>query len=378
MIQTYLVKWKAIDAYFFSGEKNFGFGSGRKYTGNPYFIHSLTTPTQTTLLGTLRYEILRRLQCESTYKTDTKELKEKQALYIGKNSFCLSDTESNFGFIKSISPLFIMHGKERIVKAPYHKLYLNDTYVSRDLDKEKKDYVLLDGNNKRNLTVLDDVCLKEETNHRSMYCSLDSKDKTLISEDKLFLSETRVGIKKEATTEGFFKKQYYRLKPEYEFAVYVQLECKEKSNDVFETLINDFNHTSKSIVYMGMSKSAFIMSVESVEEDSLRLFVEDAKHTFEQNTENNIYYAQSDIYVNYEEIIKCCSLILGESREFRNLKTKDDTTSYYHRFKASELHYMMKAGSVFFVNDKETFESLINNSNLQSIGFNQVIQIGGK
>lgn len=376
MSKVYLVKWKAMEFYFFSGERNFGFGEGRNYNGNPYFIHSLKMPTQTTILGTLRYEILRRLNCESSYIDDEEELKQQQTELVGPQSFDLKGLENDFGLIKKMSPLFILKGEECIVKAPYHKAYSSATkYQTRDLKGDSERYDLLDGKNKRTLTLLNDISLKNESDHRSKFINLnkvkelESKE-DLIDESTMFISDVRVGINTKATEDGFFKKGYCRLHPDYEFGVYVEL-------DEYEELHKSISETGKSIVYMGMNKSAFIMTIEEVK-DSVEVVENNVKETLKTTTNSNIYYALSDVYVDYEQLSKCCTLILGDCREFRNLKTADNPISYYYRFKAGSLHYMMSAGSVFFVENTEEFEKLFNVENLNKIGLNKVVNIGGK
>ena len=377
MSKTYLVKWKALEFYFLSGEKNFGYGANRNYNGNPYFIHSLMTPTPTTLLGTIRYEILRRLNCLNDYTVSQIEnLIRKQAKLVGSKSFNLSDEELKkeweFGIIKKISPLFIVDGDDYIIKAPYHKYFNKDVnslnYVGRCLKQEK--YELLDGINKRNLALMESIKLKEEYKHRSFYYSINNKK--LVKNDSLFLTEVRVGINTKDAKDGFFKKEYCRLKPKYDFAVLLEL-------DENEALVSSINENNRSIVYMGMSKSAFVMTIEEIDQ-TVDSFEEKVKDSLKMENINDysVYYALSDIYVDYWELSKYCSLILGDCTEFRNLTTKSDSSSHYNRFSASDLHYMMNKGSVFFVEDNVGFEKLFKNNNLNNIGFNKVIKIGGK
>lgn len=378
MTKTYIVKWKALEFYFLSGEKNFGYGENRNYNGNPYFIHSLMMPTQTTLLGTIRYEILRRLNCLTDYENKNTNSSHSTSSghsdLIGEKSFTISDKQWNFGLIKKMSPLFIANGNEYIIKAPYHKHYEIDKdkleYKARNLGLGE--YELLDGTNERKLALLTDIKLKKEDEHRSYFYSITNEK--LVEKTDLFLTEVRVGINTKEQKDGFFKKEYCRLKPEYEFAVLLEL-------DEYDGLEKSIKENNRSIVYMGMSKSAFSMTIEEVNLTA-NGFEDCVKESLKMDNINNysVYYALSDIYVDYWKLSEHCCLILGDSKEFRNLTTNTNSASnsdYYNRFKASDLHYMMNKGSVFFVKNEVEFNKLFENENLNNIGLNKVIKIGG-
>lgn len=77
MAKKYRVELKPLEPYFFAGEKSFGFGKKKKQSYNNYFIRSELFPTQTTLLGTIRYLILKKYNLLTTKDYSNEKEQEK-------------------------------------------------------------------------------------------------------------------------------------------------------------------------------------------------------------------------------------------------------------------------------------------------------------
>ena len=108
MSKTYRADFVPHGAYFFGNEKTFSFGDkGRS------FISSEQTPSQSTLLGALRYALLYNFEYEGRrlFKPDRKynlSVNEQAAVdnLIGKGGFDIgSSSEQDFGAIEKLSPL---------------------------------------------------------------------------------------------------------------------------------------------------------------------------------------------------------------------------------------------------------------------------------
>ena len=108
MVKKYRVELKPLEPYFFAGEKSFGFGKKKKQSYNNYFIRSELFPTQTTLLGTIRYLILKKYNLLTTKDYSNEKEQEK---YVGKSSFQIGQKNQSYGMIERLSPLFILNEK---------------------------------------------------------------------------------------------------------------------------------------------------------------------------------------------------------------------------------------------------------------------------
>jgi len=361
MIKTYCVRLKPLEPYFFAGEKSFGFGKQNKNSYNNYFIKSELLPTQTTLLGTLRYYILKQKGILTT-KSNNPYLEQEK--YVGKNSFDMN-VDNEYGIIKNISPMFLKDKENNIyIRTPYNQN--TDKIDVLDIRNLKNDQIdILDGNKKKSMSIINKVVLKKEDEIRSTFVNLDKH--ILISEDKIFNRQVRVGINKTAKKEGFFKKEYIYLK-DYEICFYVDLDDDEFCNKLD-------NNQNNVIVYMGMGKSSFQLTIEK----EMNKLEDRIKELF-KGSENEFYYALSDICVDYDLIKEKCDLMLDDIRTFRSLSTQKGKKRYFDQYKQSNLYHLIRAGSVFYVknNCKKDFEDIINIKNLTDIGFNKIIKIGGK
>ena len=120
---TYLIKFKPIDPWFFGNEKSFAFPGSTAESGYrvSYFARSETLPSQSAILGTLRYLMLPHKKAWKDYSED--EIKQNNDA-VGKESFDIdykpteSEPTQEFGCIKKISPVFIMKNDEILIPLP--------------------------------------------------------------------------------------------------------------------------------------------------------------------------------------------------------------------------------------------------------------------
>lgn len=111
---SYLIKLTPLEPYFFGGERNFSFGKSKKETKPSYYIKSLEAPSQTTLLGALRYAVLAASNALITDYGDALQ-REKCKELVGKIVFHLRTKENTerstkytrFSYLKTILTIFL-------------------------------------------------------------------------------------------------------------------------------------------------------------------------------------------------------------------------------------------------------------------------------
>lgn len=368
MMIEYCVELEPIEDYFFGNERSFGFGRKDKVNYNNYFVISENLPTQTTLLGMMRYFILKRNGL--LYKNfnnkglDENQIKEQER-FIGRRSFTIYSDDSqkvlDYGAIKTISPIFLKNLNGQIlVRTPYNGKVVNGALELRGLKNHK--IQIMDGKTTKEFKLIDKINLKKEDEIRNSFVVLDSKE--IKKDNDIFKSHVKVGINLSLKDEGFFKKEYKFFK-EYKLCFYVGID---------ETVFK-INEKITDVVYMGMGKSAFKVSIYP-ENNKIK---DQIKNTFKMEN-NNIYYALSDLACkDIDKLNKYCDLILAKTRNFRFLTTNYQGNNFYTKLNQSGLYNIIRGGSVFFVKDDEVdnFKQLFNDENYTKIGFNEIIEIGG-
>ena len=337
MAKKYRVELKPLEPYFFAGEKSFGFGKKKKQSYNNYFIRSELFPTQTTLLGTIRYLILKKYNLLTTKDYSNEKEQEK---YVGKSSFQIGQKNQSYGMIERLSPLFILNEKgERLVRVPFNQQPKSDDNLKLRSLKEKS-YPIFDGSNDENnnnyeMKLLENVNLKKEDDVQKLFYNIDTDGvNKLIKQSDIVNSIEKVGI---------------------------------KLDDVIE-----------DIVYMGSGKSAFKLVMSKMDEN-IKEFIDQVKEAFKMSCDDVVYYAMSDIIVDFNKIKKYCYLVISDVRTFRNLIRNNQHKNYFESYKQSNLYNIIRAGSVFFVKSEkeDAFKREIQHINYEKIGFNKLIKIGG-
>lgn len=362
-MKTYRVEFTPISPYFFGNEKTFSY-PGQKVGNalrNQYYIKSERMPSQTTILGALRYLFLAHKNADYTY---TEAQFSENAARVGKESFDISrDHEQDFGTIHGISPVFLYHKKDGIlIPTPFDHNAAGDNekytpfshYGAVETPDGEKLYTE-DYDAKIGLT---DSFMK-------------LKDASIISSDSIFDSECRVGIAVGKKSDGFFKKNYVMLKKGYSFSVYLTL----TDENAVDALKKEY-HGAVS-VFMGQGKSAFLVSFtedENTVTEQLRVYL---KRNIPQN--GKVLYFLSDAVLSD-------STALYESTLFAAVKTKDHRAFHIEYEdvnnkqkigrvgKRDILYQLISAGSVLIVSDTDRTVSLFQNANAQKIGLNQIVK----
>ncbi len=344
----YLVTMKPLEPYSFGNDQNFTY-PGEKATGKEtYFVKSKDIPEQTSILGLLRYLVL---QNRGLLRTDFKYSAEERAQmnkHIGERSFSyLEQNKQDFGDIHEISPVFIINEKQEIlVRNPFHNKADMSGYMPMRME---------DGVETSWGTISLPECGQYDAKKGYACGYFNLKTKEIVYD----LFETKVVSgnrknEKDGSDEGcFFKREMKCLKAGYSFGVYVDAEKLPE----------------KTIGYMGKKKSAF--SIEAYISDAPTL-EEQVKECFSE-ADGKWFYALSDLVLT--DRAKYEDFCIVEEKYQRNLETVYTADNHVKRLRKSEVRFhLIQSGSVFY----KSCNLPLAGENCHQIGYNRIVQLGGK
>lgn len=333
-MKQYLVTFTPMEPYFFGNEKNFKY-PGQKNSGqqsNQYFIKSELVPSQTTLLGALRYILLPVKKSDYSYTDDEKELNNNT---VGKESFDFSSNEKQcFGKIKEISPLFLVRDDDIFVATPFDHINGKKSYTPFS---EYKSTMTPDGEYFYN----EQFSAKEGVTASFMRL----EDGKIFEYTDLFTAESRVGINCSSNENGFFKKEYVRLSKDFSFAVHASFD-----DDI---LIED------ATVFLGQGKSVF--KVNFMEQENK------VRQMLQKHLRNDVVYCFGDSFV-HSDVYKNSMFAITKTKDYRAYTTQDGRVK-----KGSVLYKTLCAGSIFIPKDINMFINCFQNQNAQQIGYNNLV-----
>lgn len=360
----YLITLTPAGNYFFGNDRGFGDKSYNPDAIN-YLVSGLKYPQQTTLLGFLRYELLRNAGCLAPKHT-TDEAK----TLIGKSGG-FDGSDKKYGIIKSLSPVFLklQKGNETTFILPSGKVFQDGTekYVDEFDDVvEGNSVVLTEYDPKKYLTDLSEFVIINKT-----------------GKETVFGEAQQIGIKKNyqgnTEDEAFFKQTFSRLKKNhkkqrYAFAFYVE----------FTRKLND-NELKSDMVFMGGDQSIFKLEIKKLENEPImeNLFEKiDAQNNefIDQAIDSNKYKVVllSDCKLN-KTIFDNSIIGINEVVDFRHITTRATTSRFGHVGKnatdldKSDKQELITKGSVFYVRGsqlKEFCNEFENHTEYKTIGYN--------
>lgn len=339
----YRVRLTPMEAYHFATENNFWIKEREIKASVPYYVTSDYVPNQTSIIGMLRYLILKQHGKLGNAAT----LSERTDL-IGPASFNYqSDHPQDFGLLQSVSAVYIADtsGKTYIPKpANLRVLETGDKLYYQIQQNQAGDYHIAEFSSKdfdsggyiclEDTTVRDDlfhVKVKSRVNKMQRYTNNNSND-----------------------DEGFFKVEMVKLARNHVF-------------EFFVTFSEDFVPQS-DIVYLGSYQAAFSIDFEAVSETAMKEFFTNIKEVLGKLGSELYYYAFSDVYVADKDVSEF-TYSISSKRHFRNLKTSYDDNN--RRYNSSHHGQLYTAGSVFYSEQAPFF-----NASLEKIGLNKIIKIG--
>jgi CRISPR type III-B/RAMP module-associated protein Cmr3 len=371
MGKWYYCTLKPLGEFFFGGEHIFDLAGEEK----SYFIKSEILPNQSTLLGTLRFLVLSKagLLNDVSYIPDPRKIHDQIRL-IGTKGFIIDgmmNVKADYGEILSISPVFLSDSiGHHWIKTPYnHRKYeKNYSYfdmeqgIHTDINRETLLPKQYEGKNGLTESFMD---IDDE--FHPIYDCFDGDDKN--TKDLLFTFSDHTRISRRVEREGFFKKQYVRLKDCFGISFY----CETKSEGCLP---------EEEIVYMGQEKSAFHFRCEEWYETNSPIAIMEKKIACVGcGNEADVYYAASDIYLPKGIARDDLLFSIVVTKPFRtltyNMAAKNDFCRSRTR---SEEYQLIKAGSVFYF-QKGANKGLVFDADLEGmkqVGFNYLFLMGGK
>ena len=405
-MSRYKFNLKPLTPYSFGGNKTFGDPSNGTDITN-YHSVSLTMPQQTTVIGFLRFEVLRALDLLGSNKKDA-----AWDEAIGTNSFRLNKNNS-FGYIKQISPVCLSNGNDYFLPAPFEYFYQSDFLIgkektiSRMIPQLSKNGIM----NQSHCDLLENIVNQEITgvlsgeaysgknprcelfvNRKGMEFKLALKDndanavyldnrKIDLNNDYVFQPVIRVGNKKSINLKSnemegnFFMQTFYQLRNEMKFTFFADVDLP---NGV---------KFSNNIVKMGGEQSVFKLEVTEIQSDSdsnlthfNQLFTRETFNAQSSNNTNRIVIT-SDCLITKELLDKLqfanCNYVPFNYISGNN-KVNNFAKLNAGRTKMDSHHYILKRGSVLYPKEMaefvKAFVSFSGAYNYTEIGFNHFVE----
>lgn len=371
-MNKYQITLTPVDKFYFGGDMTFRvktkdekFNEKFNEQFSSYIIQSQLFPQQTSLLGMLRFLILRNAG-EDVFANGKIVDKNSAKKLIGGQSFSVNPTThelNNFGLIKSISHIKVRRTQDGISTdlefKPLFKeltfdnaekvLYGQSEYKMPNISKNEY-------NSKDGLKVLmtdgkEDYELKTEGKE-------DEKNKNAI-----FVEDRRIGIDRDIKTgktkdDALFKQISYRFNNKDAHYCFV-----------FEAEIEDsvpFENYNGQMVSIGGDNSQFIINI-----------TKDIKVSNSFKPMSNAVYLLSPAFLQKEEVEQA-SFAITKLIPFRFLESEMDKTNSYHilskELKRSQKYELYAPGSVFYFEDAEQqqkfIQSIESKKEFRQIGYN--------
>lgn len=358
----YRMKIEPTGTFYFGSERKFNPVDGER---NNYLVHSRVFPQQTTLLGMLRFALLKGTIREQKPQG-------KDDLLIGPNSF--DEETTHYGIISRLSPVFVADKEDELLV----EIGLDyQIYKDMPLHLELKSLsgTGTTGDTSETIYYYPRYDPKEESRHYLTCRDASDPRCHLISYDEIFKPCQKPGNQKDRTgksqEKSFYKQTMYRMEKGYSFVLFL-----ETSRDIVVD-------GQPFWVTMGGDQSEF--KVTLWEENECGDMAEENKDVFEEGAGKVTLL--SDTYIsNPLEIMPFYYFANVEKTGFRYIRTilnqtsnyadiyckgnKDDTDNRDKKPMISKMKILVAKGSVFYCSDVRSFVSLLNHPAYRAIGYN--------
>ena len=376
---SYLAILKPREPYTFSTDQKSPFlKKDEVATGKEsYFIESNIMPEQTTIWGMMRLLLIEQSNLmKSDFNYDESDIQEIHKM-VGAESFSF-DNDQTFGQLDSISPVFICKiNKENkydyIVSNPLCNTAkpVEDVSASAEELTEKKKPIKFTPykmNNPVNYADGKKISLPIGYDSKkgcvSGFVNLSTGE--VIKRTDIFSSIVQTNshkneagklAEKKTDSGGFFKRERYTMKEGFCLAFFVSID-EEFKQDLRDDLVT-----------IGAGKNVF--SIHFIKDVSDNL--EEKVQAYAPKSDTVWHYALSDIVFKGKPDYNEFAIV--QFRYLRNIKTDYNKATYNERFKRSDSQVkIIQRGSVFY-HGKESVEV---NTNANKLGYNRIVEIGGK
>lgn len=347
MTKNYKITLEPLDWFFFGGEITYG-GSDLAN----YYAESRMFPQESSLLGMLRYELLKAKGLLYADESSKKLVVEE----IGELGFDEKAKNAPIGKIIRISPVMLQYRDVVYYHAPF------DDGVRLNFISEKEEDVKVYINGTKNvLPTVDKNNLELLYQSKDKWLPLIRSNNVPIYAKTAFIEKMKIGITKrnvdrdDENKDGLFKGKLYKLQKGYKFAFYVQLDA-----ELPET----------SLVNLGAERSIFRLEAQQITNDDFW------DHLWNDvSIKENQILLLSEAFVP-EDIKNYCNFIWSDTISFRCIKRKWKSSCNYASLDKVEertsRYNLLRRGSVIYYNKENEFEikKRLDNLYLQRFGYN--------
>lgn len=358
-MSKYTITLTPVDKFFFGGDMAFQVGKDEDDEFNKqyksYIIRSSRFPQQTSLLGMMRFLILRNAGNDVFCNGHIAD-KAKAKKLIGGQSFSVNPNheENSFGLIKSLSHVRV----QRIIDGKCADLEYKPLFGELDLQHK----LPTEGAHNFQSVTIPELSKKEYDAKEGLSICLTSDGKDNFSLDDVFKEDRRIGIARDIKT-GKTDEDALFIQISYRFAQDARY-CFAFEVEVDDSLPHE--RYKGQMVTVGGDNSQFIIGISK-----------EIKNKNYQGM-NNAICLLSPTFLTREEA-KTAAFAITELMPFRFLSSVMDKVSSYHilsrNLKRSDSYELYAPGSVFyFQNDEEKrkFASLIESKKeFRQIGYNE-------
>lgn len=348
MSNRYLISLKPVGKFFFGGDMSFTV-NGKKSEYSSYIIKSNKFPQQTSLLGMLRFLILRN--DSSVFDTATQLITDRVAAekLIGKSSFDPSGSGSSYGVINGISECFLQtkHNNQWTDLSFRYKV----DELKLDIDRGVKAQI-----NGKSVTV-PSMKYDPKNGLGSCYAGVDGMAKT---EEEIFVEDLCNGIERNITTgktdnNALYKQVFYRLKPEFRFAFEADVDM-------------DITPYNGQMVSVGADNSQFVIGIEKSQRSAVR------------NGNGKCVVLLSPSYIT-ETDLESVTFAISDTMPFKSMITRTESVGPYNK-KSMKYGYCNKiilytSGSLFYFKSNDEAKSFADkirgHAVFNQIGYNQCV-----
>lgn len=351
----YLITLRPLDNYFFGGEVTLGEGSGQNF-----FVTSNNLPQSSSLVGLMRYEVLRQHNLLSYNPSDPDTLNKVKRL-IGERGFDLENPASAYGIIQSISPLFLCDKEHYYTPMP-----LDNNVKKEETDGEEQ------------LRVEPIPVRTRKDNVRCSYAGTGEVSCKAIPEAETFDAKTYNAYMywcdeagNPMKVEPFSKVQQIGILKNKqgeteEKALFKQtlIKLHESLKMVFSVETSEPLTPGSCITPLGGNRSMFYMEIEEKEMDW--------SQCFQELHRDGRLLALGDARLTDDER-KACTFIWGMCTDMRHISNNVNEKHSWSSPKKSQLHHLQGRGSVVYA-DAEQLKAIRNaHPDLQKAGLNLFI-----
>lgn len=347
MNKTYLITLTPTGKFFFGGDMTFSVNE-KETDFTSYIIRSNKFPQQTSLLGMLRFLVLRNDEDVFDNSSQCITDRDKATTLIGPKSFEMSGSEGCFGVIKSISPCFIQAKKEN---GDWTTLSLEPMDSNLKVDFSEPTEAVLNGVEVDIPQTNFDPKKHQEPSYKTKGCVQTFK------ESDIFKTDISNGINRDIHTgktddNALFKQVSYRLKEGFRFAFYAEVDLDK---------IVDY----KGVVSVGADNSQFVIGISECQQQK------------EAETSGNVVTLMSPAYLTKEDL-SSVRFAITDTIPFRSMKTNTDSVKSYNKrdkiYGYSEKVYLFATSSVFYFKSESDALSFVDklkaHADFYQIGYN--------